>query len=41
MELMAAIRSHTALNLYSLQGETPHTVLTGDTGDISHICEFS
>jgi hypothetical protein len=41
MELMAAIRSHTALNIHSLQGETPHTVLTGDTGDISHICEFS
>jgi hypothetical protein len=41
MKLMAAIRSHTALNVLSLQGETPHTVLTGDTGDISQLCEFS
>jgi hypothetical protein len=28
------------LNIHELQGETPATVLTGSTADISHICEF-
>ncbi len=40
MELMAEIRSHLALNIMELQGDTPHTVLTGDTSDISNLCEF-
>jgi hypothetical protein len=40
IELMSKIRSHTALDILILQGDTPHTFLTGDTSDISHICEF-
>jgi hypothetical protein len=39
-ELMAEIRSHTALNLMSLYGQTPTTHLLGDTADISHLCQF-
>jgi hypothetical protein len=38
--LMAEIRSHTALEIPELQGDTPYTRLTGDTCDISHLCEF-
>jgi hypothetical protein len=34
------IRSHTALNIHSLDGDTPMTRLTGDTADISQLCEF-
>ena len=41
LELQAEIRSHTALNIYSLEGDTPYTVLTGDTPDISHLSEFA
>jgi hypothetical protein len=41
MQLMSEIRSNTALNLFSLAGETPTTKLTGDMADISHLCEFS
>ena len=40
LQLMAEIRRHTALNLFSLEGETPDTVLTGKTPDISHLVEF-
>lgn len=40
MQLMAEIRSHSTLEIYELNGETPKTVLTGDTADISHLCEF-
>ena len=36
----ALVRSHTALNIRELQGEVPATLLTGDTCDISFICEF-
>ena len=36
----ALVRSHTALNIRELQGEVPATLLTGDTADISFICEF-
>jgi hypothetical protein len=39
-ELMAEIRSHTSLNLLSLEGQTPYTKLLGDTCDISHLCQF-
>jgi hypothetical protein len=39
--LMGEIRSHTTLDLPELDGETPYTRITGDTSDISHICEFS
>jgi hypothetical protein len=41
MELMSEIRSHTALNIHALDGDTPVTRLTGDTADISHLCEFA
>jgi hypothetical protein len=41
MQLMADIRSNTTLNVFSLTGETPNAKLTGDTADISHLCEFS
>ena len=40
LRLMAEIRRHTAPNLFSLEGETPHTILTGETPDISHLVEF-
>ena len=40
LELSSTQRSNTALNFYDLQGETPHNHLTGETGDISHICEL-
>jgi Reverse transcriptase (RNA-dependent DNA polymerase) len=39
-QLMSEIRSHTALNLMRLGGETPTTYLTGETADISHLCQF-
>ena len=39
-QLMAEIRSHTALNMMRLGGETPTTHLTGETADISHLCQF-
>ena len=38
--LQAEIRSHTALSLFDLDGDVPQTVLTGDTPDISHLCEM-
>lgn len=41
MELVSLIRSHTALDIVELGGDTPMTALTGDTPDISHLCEFS
>jgi hypothetical protein len=40
MELMAELRSHTALDLLALKGDTPSTLLTGDSPDISRLCEF-
>ena len=40
-ELAAKIRSHTALKIYGLKGEVPESVITGQTADISHLCEFS
>ena len=39
LELQALIRSHTALDLYALNGDTPETHLTGNTPDISSLCE--
>jgi hypothetical protein len=38
--LMAEIRSNTAIDLPELDGDTPLTRITGDTPDISHLCEF-
>lgn len=40
-QLYAEIRSHTAMNLMNLYGDVPHTVLVGDTADISHLCQFA
>ena len=37
---MALIRSHTAPTVYELQGEVPETIMTGQTADISNICEY-
>lgn len=36
----AYVRSHSCLAIRQLEGEVPQTLLTGDTADISHICEF-
>ena len=41
VKMAAHIRNHTALNIHELHGETPQTMLTGETADISHICEFA
>jgi hypothetical protein len=38
---MADIRSHSVLDVLELDGDTPTTRITGDTADISHLCEFS
>jgi hypothetical protein len=40
LTLMATIRSHTALDIKELDGDSPVARLTGDTPDISHLCEF-
>ena len=37
----ALVRSHTALNIFSLEGQTPIAKLTGETPDISFLAEFS
>jgi hypothetical protein len=39
-QLQAEICSHTALDLFTLGGDTPTTKLLGDTADISHLCQF-
>lgn len=40
LELESFIRSHTCLDHYDLDGQTPEGVMKGNTPDISHICEF-
>ncbi len=40
LEWCALIRSHTALNIRSLDGQVPATKISGDTRDISHLAEF-
>ena len=40
LELIAELRSNMVLNLSSLGGDSPHTKLTGNTADISHLVEF-
>ena len=40
VELMAQIRSHLDLDILKLSGDTPATMLTGDTADISNLCEL-
>ena len=39
MVVQVKIRSHTALGLYTLIDEVPHTMLQGDTSDISVLTE--
>ena len=40
IELEAHIRSHASLDIYGLEGQVPETVMSGQTGDISNLCEF-
>ena len=40
VDLEALIRSHTDLDIYSPEGQVPETVMSGQTGDISSLCEF-
>jgi hypothetical protein len=40
LTLMAEIRSFTCLDLPQLEDDSPATRLTGDTIDISHLCEL-
>jgi len=40
LELASLVRSHTALNIFKLQGEVPETMMMGQTADISHLAEF-
>ena len=41
IELEALIRSHTALDIYGLEGQVPETVMSGQTGDISSLFNFN
>ena len=34
------VRSHTVHNIYRLNGETPETIISGETSDISQFCEL-
>ena len=38
--LKSYIRSNTAPDIYSLNGQVPETVMSGETADISFICEL-
>ena len=40
IEPEALICSHTALNIYGLEGQVPETLMSGQTDDISNLCEF-
>jgi len=40
IELEALIQSHTAHEIYVLQGQVPETIMTGQTADISNLCEY-
>ena len=41
MELEAMIMSHTAYNLWELQGQVPETIMTGQTADISQYADIA
>ena len=41
IEFEAYVQSHTCWPIYELQGETPETVVSGETADISQFCELS
>jgi hypothetical protein len=38
--LEGLLRSHTAMDIYELHGQVPETVMTGQTPDISNLCEY-
>ena len=40
LDWCSLVRSHTALNIHSLDGQVPATKMTGDTADISFLAEF-
>ena len=40
VERRARINNLTAKNAFKLHGSTPHTVTTGDKGDISNLCQY-
>ena len=40
MEIAALVRSHTAHDVYMLEGEVPETMMTGQTAGISNLCEY-
>jgi hypothetical protein len=40
LTLASLVRSNIAHNIYQLKGQVPETLMTGETSDISHICEF-
>ena len=40
LELESLIRSHTAHDIFKLNGRTPEAMMMGETPDISYICEF-
>ena len=40
VERRARINNLTARNAFKLHGSTPHTVTTGDEGDISNLCQY-
>jgi hypothetical protein len=40
VEREALVRSHTALNIFSLEGQVPETIMSGQTADISCLAEY-
>ena len=40
LEYEALICSNTAHDIYELGGETPETIMSGETPDISQLCEL-
>ena len=40
LELESFIRSHTAHDIFKLDGRVPETIVSGETADISPFCEF-
>ncbi len=40
LELQAKIRSNTAHDITTLGGQTPETLMSGETADISALCEY-
>jgi hypothetical protein len=41
LELQSMIRLLIAHNIYALNNNVPNTAVSGDTTDISHLCEFA